>query len=104
TEATTEDDVRHYLGERFPALERATLVGMRACRYELTSDTHFIAAPHPEQPGVWLVGGGSGHGFKHGPALAERVTQAIRGAEPPPTRFGLGLRRPARGMRTASAD
>ena len=51
----------------------------RCCRYELTPDAHFVAAPHPEHPSVWLLGGGSGHGFKHGPAMAERVAAALAG-------------------------
>ena len=100
--ATTEPRVRSYLAERFPALAEAPLRGARACRYELTRDTHFVAARHPEHPAVWLVGGGSGHGFKHGPALAERLAAAFEGA-PLPERFGLGPRAPSRSMRTAGA-
>jgi glycine/D-amino acid oxidase-like deaminating enzyme len=49
-------------------------VGTRTSQYELTPDTNFVIAPHPEHGGrVWLLGGGSGHGFKQGPALAERL-------------------------------
>jgi glycine/D-amino acid oxidase-like deaminating enzyme len=101
--ATTESKVRAYLHDRFPALEQAPLVGARTCRYELTPDTHFVAAPHPAHPSVWLVGGGSGHGFKHGPALAERLTGAFGGNDPLPARFGLGERRPSQSMRTAGS-
>ena len=65
---------RRFLATRFPALADAPLTGSKTCRYELSPDSpHFIAAPHPEHPSVWLLGGGSGHGFKHGPAMAERV-------------------------------
>ena len=64
-DVTTEDQVRAYARDRFPALADAPLASARACRYELSSDWNFSAAPHPEHPGVWLVGGGSGHGFKH---------------------------------------
>jgi glycine/D-amino acid oxidase-like deaminating enzyme len=91
--ATTEPKVRAYLHDRFPALESAPLIEARSCRYELTPDRHFIAARHPAHPSVWLVGGGSGHGFKHGPALAERVLEAIVAGAPLPTRFALGERR-----------
>ena len=101
--ATTEPEVRAYLRDRFPALEHAPLAEARACRYELTPDSHFIAAPHPEQPRVWLLGGGSGHGFKHGPAMAERMAAAIAGGAALAPRFGLGERVPARSMRTAGA-
>jgi sarcosine oxidase len=101
--ATTEPAVRAYLRDRFPALEHVPLAEVRTCRYELTPDSHFIAARHPEHENVWLVGGGSGHGFKHGPALAERVAAAIASGESLPDRFGLGPRVPARSLRTAGS-
>jgi glycine/D-amino acid oxidase-like deaminating enzyme len=99
---TTEPHVRAYLRRRFPALEHAPLAEARACRYELSPDSHFIAARHPEHPAVWLLGGGSGHGFKHGPAMAERTAAALGGA-PLPDRFALGARNAARSLRTAGA-
>ncbi len=101
--ATTEPQVRAYMGDRFPALEQARLVDARCCRYELTPDSNFIAAPHPAHANVWLVGGGSGHGFKHGPAMAERLAEAIAGGAPLPHRFGLGERRLSRSLRTAGS-
>ena len=52
---------------------------------------------------MWLLGGGSGHGFKHGPAMAERVAAALRGGEPLPERFKLGERAVARSMRTSGS-
>jgi glycine/D-amino acid oxidase-like deaminating enzyme len=102
-EATTEPQVRAYLHDRFPALEHAPLLETRSSRYELTPDTHFIAAPHPAHPNVWLVGGGSGHGFKHGPPMAERLAGALREGASLPAHFGLGERRPSGSMRTASS-
>ena len=96
---------RAYLAHRFPALAEAPLVGHRACQYEITPDMHFVMAPHPDHDGrVWLLGGGSGHGFKHGPALAERFEPWLRGAAEPEPRFGLGARtgrrEPAHGGRS----
>ena len=99
---TTEPQVRAYLRDRFPALEHAPLNEARACRYELSPDSHFLAGRHPEHPGVWLLGGGSGHGFKHGPAMAELLAAALGGA-PLPDRFALGARTAARGFRTAGS-
>ena len=52
-----------------------------------------MAAPHPEHPAVWLYGGGSGHGFKHGPALAEQMAAGLSGTADLPAHFGLGLAR-----------
>jgi glycine/D-amino acid oxidase-like deaminating enzyme len=99
----TEPLIRAYVAERFPALRDAPLRSTRPCPYELTADTHFIAAPHPEHEHVWLLGGGSGHGFKHGPALAERMASWLRGDEPPDPRFALGRRAADRSLRTAGA-
>src|ERR687887_2279961 len=100
---TTVGVVRDYLGERFPALARARLNEARACRYELSPDSHFIAARHPEHERVWIVGGGSGHGFKHGPAMAERLAATLTGGAPLPAPFALGGRVPGRSLRTAGS-
>jgi glycine/D-amino acid oxidase-like deaminating enzyme len=95
--------VRAYLADRFPALAGAPVRDVRCCRYELSADSHFIAALHPGRERTWLPGGGSGHGFKHGPALAERVAAALRGDEPLPARFAVGPRAPGRSLRTAGS-
>jgi sarcosine oxidase len=99
-----EHRAREILARHFPALADAPLVGTRVCQYELTADTRFLIAPHPDLDGrVWLLGGGSGHGFKHGPALAERVEAWLAGDEPPDPRFGLGARVADRALRTAGS-
>jgi glycine/D-amino acid oxidase-like deaminating enzyme len=98
-----ERRARELVAQRFPALKDAPISSTAVCQYSLTADTEFIAAPHPEHPGVWLLGGGSGHGFKHGPALAERMAAWIGEDEGPEPRFGLGPREPDRGLRTAGA-
>ena len=56
----TEPGVRAYLAERFPALADAPLKEGRCCRYELSPDSNFFAARHPELERTWVVGGGSG--------------------------------------------
>ena len=92
-------EARDYLALRFPALADAPLVGTRSCPYSLTTDTNFLVAPHPEHDRVWLLGGGSGHGFKHGPALAEYVQELLEGRKQPEPGFGLGARAPGGGLR-----
>jgi glycine/D-amino acid oxidase-like deaminating enzyme len=62
---------RNYVGKRFPALKNAPIVETRVCQYENTSSGDFLIDRHPEIANVWLAGGGSGHGFKHGPAFGE---------------------------------
>jgi len=75
--AETLKDIREYVAFRFPALKDAPLVETRVCQYEQTPDGHFIIDRHPVSENVWLVGGGSGHGFKHGPAVGEMVAELI---------------------------
>jgi glycine/D-amino acid oxidase-like deaminating enzyme len=96
-----EQRTREYLAIRFPELAGAALARASGCRYELTSDAQFIIAEHPETRGVWLVGGGSGHGFKHGPALAEHVAALLRGASEAERSFRLGPRTPGGDLRAA---
>lgn len=69
--------VRKYVGQRFPGLKNAPLIESRVCQYENTSNGDFLIDRHPGFDNVWLVGGGSGHGFKHGPALGEYVAWRI---------------------------
>ncbi len=69
--------VRDYLGFRFPALKDAPLLETRVCQYENSPDDNFIIDRHPAAQNVWLVGGGSGHGFKHGPALGEMLAELV---------------------------
>jgi len=73
----TLKDIREYVGFRFPALRDAPLVETRVCQYEQTPDSHFIIDRHPANENVWLLGGGSGHGFKHGPAVGEIMAELI---------------------------
>lgn len=67
------------LRERFPALANAPLVEARVCQYEASSDGNFLADRHPGLENVWLVGGGSGHGFKMGPAMGAHVAALVQG-------------------------
>ena len=99
----SEARVRELVQERFPALADAPLKGSKTCRYELSTDGHFVVGEHPAHPGVWLVGGGSGHGFKHGPELAERIALAWTGQRPLPSEWALAQRVAGRSLRTAGA-
>src|ERR687897_2266380 len=97
----TEQRARAYLAERFPALAGAPVSGATVCQYALTPDTNFIVAPHPELPRNWILGGGSGHGFKHGPALAQYAARVVTGQEEPDAQLGLGPRESRPSLRTA---
>jgi sarcosine oxidase len=90
--ATGLGEARAFLAERFPALATAPLVDSRVCQYENTSNGDFLIDRHPDLGNVWLVGGGSGHGFKHGPMVGEYVTSQIEGGAPADPRFSLATK------------
>jgi sarcosine oxidase len=81
--------VRAYLTRRMPLLANAPVTETRVCQYENTSNGDFLIDRHPAFQNVWLVGGGSGHGFKHGPAVGEHVTALISGEAEVEPRFAL---------------
>jgi monomeric sarcosine oxidase len=83
---------KRYLVRRMPALANAPVVETRVCQYENTSQGDFLIDRHPEFENIWLVGGGSGHGFKHGPAVGEYVTGMIAGKTKLEPRFSLALK------------
>jgi len=82
--------VRDYIGFRFPALKNAPLLESRVCQYENSPDNNFIIDRHPRHENIWLLGGGSGHGFKHGPALGEMVAGLVLEHKNPDALFRLG--------------
>lgn len=81
--------IREYLAFRFPAMKDAPLLETRVCQYEQTPDSHFIIDHHPATQNVWLLGGGSGHGFKHGPAIGEIMAELILKDKDPQPIFRL---------------
>jgi sarcosine oxidase len=70
-------------------LKNAPLLGAEVCQYENSPDGHFIIDRHPVMPDLWMVGGGSGHGFKMGPALGEMVARQVREDASPDPFFAL---------------
>jgi glycine/D-amino acid oxidase-like deaminating enzyme len=86
---TSVERLRVYLKEHIPALKDATVVETRVCPYENTWNGDFLIDRHPDLDNVWLVGGGSGHGFKHGPALGEYLSARILNHAPEEPRFSL---------------
>jgi sarcosine oxidase len=84
--------VRAYLARRMPELANAPVTETRVCQYENTSNGDFLIDRHPAFENVWLVGGGSGHGFKHGPAVGEYVTALISGDAKVEPRFALATK------------
>ena len=83
------DAARAFVRVRFPALADAPFLGGEVCQYESSPDSHFIIDRHPSASNVWIVGGGSGHGFKMGPALGEMVSNLVLSDGEPDPQFRL---------------
>jgi glycine/D-amino acid oxidase-like deaminating enzyme len=87
--------VRSFLARRFPALADAPLLETRVCQYENTWNGDFLIDRHPAFENVWIAGGGSGHGFKHGPAVGSYVADLVTGGGVAEPRFSLSTKQVA---------
>jgi glycine/D-amino acid oxidase-like deaminating enzyme len=76
-EPSAIDRARAWLERRFPMMKDAPVVEARVCQYENTSNGDFLIDRHPSYSNVWIAGGGSGHGFKHGPAVGEEAARLV---------------------------
>jgi glycine/D-amino acid oxidase-like deaminating enzyme len=81
---------------RFPMLRGATLTGAEVCQYENSSNGDFLIDFHPEIPNVLLIGGGSGHGFKHGPEVGRYAVGRLQGNIAIEPRFSLASKEAVR--------
>ena len=87
-------DVRAYMARRFPALAGAPLSEARVCQYENSSNGDLLIDFHPRWRNTLLVGAGSGHGFKHGPAVGRYAADLLLGTlSRPEPRFSLATKR-----------
>ena len=84
---------REFIAHRFPDLKNAPLSESRVCPYENSPDGNFIFDLIPETTNAFVLGGGSGHGFKHSPALGKLVAGVLSGKEKIPSLFLLNSNR-----------
>ena len=83
------DEIIAFRDRRFPALRGAAMTDAEVCQYENSSNGDFLIDPHPQLDNVLLVGGGSGHGFKHGPEVGRYAAARLFGSDAAEPRFGL---------------
>ena len=86
---------RDFLARRFPALAAAPLLGAEVCQYENSWNGDFVIDRHPAFDNVWIAGGGSGHGFKHGPAVGAHLAARMLADAPVEPRFAIANLRTA---------
>ena len=91
TEAALAEIVA-YRDRRFPLLKGAPLTEARVCQYENSSNGDFLIDLHPRWRNVLLLGGGSGHGFKHGPEVGRYAAARLFGSAKPEPRFSLATK------------
>ena len=88
-ERTPSDDLvrrsHEYVARRFPGMAGQPIVESRVCQLENTADEHFLIDRHPDYDNVWIAGGGSGHGFKHGPIVGEYIADRAMGRPADPS-------------------
>ena len=75
--------IRSFIKRRFPGLVDQPFLEGRVCQLTFNKDEEFIIDQHPEDENVWFACGGSGHAFKHGPALGEYIAKRVLGMETP---------------------
>ena len=85
-------EVVAFRDRRFPALKGAQLTGAEVCQYENSSNGDFLIDGHPTLKNVLLVGGGSGHGFKHGPEVGRYAAARLFGLSQAEPRFSLATK------------
>jgi glycine/D-amino acid oxidase-like deaminating enzyme len=81
--------MHNYVRRRIPGLGAAPLVHAEVCQYEMTLGEDYILDRHPGFENVWIVGGGSGHGFKNGPAVGRYVAAIVAGQSAADSRFSI---------------
>ena len=103
-EADVERRCLNAFRQRFPSLSIGPIRRRERCYYGLTPDGEWILARHPEHSRVWLVGGDSGHGFKHGPQVGELIAECVESDRAPDEAWGLAPRSPRNsGVRTTAS-
>lgn len=85
-------EIVSFRDRRFPALRGAPLTETRVCQYENSSNGDFLIDLHPAWDNALLLGGGSGHGFKHGPEVGRYAAARLLGSAQPEPRFALAAK------------
>lgn len=86
------DEVIAFRDRRFPLLKGAPVTGAEVCQYENSSNGDFLIDRHPTLEGAYLLGGGSGHGFKHGPEVGRAMAELVVNGTAPDARFALATK------------
>jgi len=89
------DEIIAFRDHRFPGLRGSPLAGAEVCQYENSTNGDFLIDFHPTLTNVLLVGGGSGHGFKHGPEVGRYAAARLFGLVGEEPRFSRASKAPS---------
>ena len=84
--------LRAFVERRFPSLAAQPFTEFRVCQYENSSSGDFLIDRHPTLEGAYLLGGGSGHGFKHGPEVGRTMAELVVNGTAPDARFSFAMK------------
>lgn len=71
------DDVARSAGERVRGLGDVAIARSWGGLYDMSPDGHALLGSVPGRPGLFVVGGTSGHGVMHAPALGQLLAERI---------------------------
>jgi sarcosine oxidase len=80
---------REFVARFLPAIDPAWYAEDRGCLYALTDDGNFVIDRVPQRERTFVAGGGSGHGFKLGPAVGRLAADLVERGVPPVSAFGF---------------
>ncbi len=76
-----------FVARDLPAIDPAWYADDRGCLYAMTDDGNFVVDRLPGRGRLFAAGGGSGHGFKLGPAVGRLAAELIETGQPPVSAF-----------------
>jgi sarcosine oxidase subunit beta len=80
------ETVSHFaerVAQRYPRMEDGEYTSGYSALYDITPDWHAILDELPSASGLYCAAGGSGHGFKLGPAVGEIMAELIINGKKP---------------------
>jgi glycine/D-amino acid oxidase-like deaminating enzyme len=87
--AAEAEESRAFVARALPGLDPSWYAEDRGCLYALTDDGNFVIDRVPERARTYVAGGGSGHGFKLGPAVGRLAADLVERGVPPVSAFGF---------------
>ncbi|MEO6463424.1 MAG: FAD-dependent oxidoreductase [Candidatus Eisenbacteria bacterium] len=87
---------RAFVAANIPALDSSWYAEDRGCLYAMTDDGNLVIDRVPGASSLFVAGGGSGHGFKMGPAVGRMAAGLLADGTDVPEEFRVGSARTGR--------